>query len=141
MQLGIPGFGSGIHVQQMVEGAHIISSIDSVPSGTNLTVALEMWSHNYGPQNDATVSGASDTVYDWGDQIVSETPNGYGCLQIHVPARKTTVLAINRFAQPGNADLGIGNSTGKNSDWTFAGNAQSFTHKRLRVFVRPRPQR
>ena len=33
------------------------------------------------------------------------------------------------------ADIGIGNQATGNPDWTFAANAGSYEHKRLRVFV------
>ena len=139
MQLGIPGFGSNIQVQRIIDGASIASSNLQVPQGAGLSVGLEFWSHNYGPNNAQKTPGASDTQYDWGDALVPDTPNGYGCLQIHVPSHKSTVLAVNRFKQPTQADLGIGNAPGQHSDWTFSGTAKNYTHKRLRVFVRPKP--
>ena len=47
-----------------------------------------------------------------------------------LPELIATVL-MNDFA-----DLGIGNAPGANTDWTFSGNAKSYSSKRLRVYVR-----
>ncbi len=57
-------------------------------------------------------------------------------MQIHNYEAKQTIFALNSWKRGANADLGIGNSPGKTRDWTFAANAQAYTIKRLRVFVR-----
>ena len=59
-------------------------------------------------------------------------------MQIHNPADNETVFAINHWKQGANADIGIGNSSldPRTTDWTFAGNAMGYNHKRLRIFVR-----
>jgi sialate O-acetylesterase len=58
-------------------------------------------------------------------------------MQVHNGAARQTVFAINNWKAAAGADLGIGNSTGKTLDWTFTGNAHTYTVKRLRVLVRP----
>ena len=60
---------------------------------------------------------------------------------MNVPKAKQTLFAINAWKKGGaGADLGIGNSrlSKGQTDWTFAGNGGSWSHKRLRVFVRRR---
>jgi sialate O-acetylesterase len=47
------------------------------------------------------------------------------------------VFSVNNPKAGGSADIGIGNGTGENPDWTFAANAARYNYKRLRVLVRP----
>ena len=44
-------------------------------------------------------------------------------------------FAFNNLKAGNGADLGIGNSTGQNPDWTFAGNAGTYAVRNLRVLV------
>ena len=85
--------------------------------------------------NAGKVTGASDTAYDFGDEIFAPH-DGYGSMQIHNNAAGQTLFAINHWIAGGGADIGIGNSEGQTRDWTFTGNAGSYSAKRLRVFVR-----
>ena len=78
---------------------------------------------------------ASASVYDFGDQPV-EPADGYGSMQVHNAAAQQTLFAINHWRNGERSDLGIGNRGEQNPDWTFAGNAQSYLKKRLRVLVR-----
>ena len=55
-------------------------------------------------------------------------------MQIHNAAAKETIFAINHWSAAG-ADIGIGNSSSENRDWT--GNAGSYSSKRLPVSVQP----
>ena len=57
-------------------------------------------------------------------------------MQVHNFGQRQTVFAVNHWSSGGGADIGIGNSPGAQLDWTFTGNANSYTSKRLRVFVR-----
>ena len=52
------------------------------------------------------------------------------------PRAEQTLFAINHWRRGERTDIGIGNRAEKNSDWTFAGNAHSYSDKRLRVLVR-----
>jgi sialate O-acetylesterase len=88
--------------------------------------------------NGAHVEGASDSIYDFGDEIALP-PDGYGSMQVHNAGAKQTVFAINQWKAAQRADIGIGNSEGGTKDWTFTNNAASWMNKRLRVYVRPKP--
>ena len=96
---------------------------------------IEFWSNNYGPLNSGKVPNASPNIYDFGDQP-SIPDDGYGCVQVHNCEAKQTLFALNNWKQGPEADIGIGNSTGKTRDWTFNANAKTYTAKRLRILVR-----
>lgn len=135
-KLGIPTTASGGVFQQGVTNMTVISNVDGIVQGENLSGGnIEFWPHNYGPPNAAGVPGASDAVWDFGDQY-SDPYDGYGCLQIHNHEASQTLLAINNPKAGGGADIGIGNASGGNPDWTFAANASGYSYKRLRVLVR-----
>lgn len=134
-KLGIPTLASQAKFQQKVANANIVSNVPGIVNGTGLaTCNLEFWPHNYAPANEAGIPGASDGVWDFGDQI-QDPEDGYGSMQIHNFGAKQTLFAINHWVAGGNADLGFGNWDGKNPDWTFATNAGTYTTKRLRVLV------
>jgi hypothetical protein len=59
---------------------------------------------------------------------------------VHNHGAQQTIFAINHWVAGRSADIGIGNSSGPQSrDWTFSGNARSWSKKQLRVYVRPKP--
>lgn len=137
-KIGIPTVTSGAFFQIPVKGMKVISSVSTVPSGDYVDGGnIEFWPHNYGPLNVAKVAGASDSVFDHGDQT-SDPVAGYGSMQVHHPKAGSTIFAINHWVAGPGADLGIGNSSVKSDsrDWTFAQNAASYASKRLRVLVR-----
>ncbi|MEQ9410082.1 MAG: sialate O-acetylesterase [Fuerstiella sp.] len=135
-RIGIPTASRPTVFQQKVESMDVYSTVADIAVGTGLATGnIEFWPHNYGPGNEAAINGASSRVYDFGDDPGPPT-DGYGCLQIHNFGARQTILAINHWNAGANADIGIGNSPGQNRDWTFAGNAAGYAHKRLRVFVR-----
>ncbi|WP_217647043.1 sialate O-acetylesterase [Planctomicrobium piriforme] len=139
-KIGIPDLSSGAVFQQQVKNLTVVSNAAGITSGANLDGGnIEFWPHNYGQQNTANVPGASNTTFDFGD-FKSDPQDGYGSMQVHNFKAKQTLFSINHWANGSGADLGIGNSTGENSDWTFSGNAGNYTTKRLRVFVRPTRQ-
>jgi len=136
--IGVPTLVSGARFQQAVNHINIWSNI-GVKTGTQMQGGhIEFWPNNYGQANAAAVPGASANVYDFGDQP-TEPANGYGSMQIHNAAARQTLFAINHWRTGERADIGIGNRGEQNPDWTFAGNAQSYTQKRLRVLVRMIP--
>jgi len=111
--------------------------VEGVVSGENLEGGfLEFWPNNYAAANAKGVEGASDEVYDFGDEFVADVVNGYGSMQVHNVTAKQTVFAINTWKSGGSADIGIGNSPGKSRDWTFTKNGAAYSLKRLRVFVK-----
>jgi len=105
-------------------------------TGTGITGGnIEFWPNNYGPANSAKVPNASDGVYDFGDQVDTGTPDGYGSMQIHNHDARQTLFALNDWKAGNGADVGIGNQPQNNPDWTFAKNAGTYEHKRLRILV------
>jgi sialate O-acetylesterase len=137
-KIGIPTVESGAHFQQNVSHLNVFSNVREITTGTNLSGGnIEFWPNNYGQGNSANVPNASGDVYDFGDQP-GEPVNGYGSMQVHNHVAKQTLFAVNHWSAGKGADIGIGNQTSGNPDWTFAGNAGSYKAKRLRVLVRPK---
>ena len=137
-KIGIPTVESGVHFQQNVGHLNVYSNVHEITTGTNLSGGnIEFWPNNYGPGNTANVPNASGDVYDFGDQP-GDPVNGYGSMQVHNYAAKQTLFAINHWNAGNTADVGIGNQSSGNPDWTFAANAGSYKLKRLRVMVRPK---
>ena len=135
-KIAIPTAASGAVFQQKVANVDIFSDVTGLATGRGLqSCSIEFWPHNYATNNVALTPGASDTVYDSGDEMV-EPQNGYGSMQVHNLSQHQTVFAINNWRAAEGADLGIGNSPGDTRDWTFTGSARTWTSKRLRVFVR-----
>ena len=135
-QTGVPASGAGVALQQLVEEVHVASNHPDLAGLSDLdTVAVEFWPTNYLTGNSAGVPGASDGIYDWGDQPAG---NGdYGSMQVHDYASGTTLFAYNAWGGAYNdSDLGIGNNPGEHSDWTFMANASGYELKTLRVLVR-----
>jgi sialate O-acetylesterase len=138
--IGVPSAASGARFQQAVSSLELVSNVDLPGATEGMAGQIEFWPSNYGSANSGNVAGASTEVWDWGDGPADD-PNGYGSMQVHMPAERLTVFAINHWsAGGGNADLGIGNSEldPRSTDWTFARNGSTYRHKRLRVFVRPK---
>ncbi|MCK6488009.1 MAG: sialate O-acetylesterase [Planctomycetes bacterium] len=134
-QIGIPTIASGASFQVAVANLVVDSNAPGLSSGSFPAGNIEFWPNNYAEGNAGNVAGASDTVFDFGDRI-GEPKDGYGSMQVHQTAGKQTVFALNHWGAGGSADLGIGNSTGKSLDWTFASNANAYSLKKLRIFVR-----
>lgn len=135
-KLGVPTAASGAMWQMAIGNMSVQSDVKGIQTGRNLEGGtIEFWPHNYGANNAAKVPGASDRVYDFGDSPSAPT-EGYGCMQVHNSAARQTLFAINHWGQGREADIGIGNSTGRTRDWTFTGNADTYNKKRLRIFVR-----
>lgn len=100
---------------------------------------VEFYGSNYSPAKMEAPDGGDSKKYDFNDTPKPEATAGpgYGCLQIHDMASKTTVLAFNHFNAPGvPCDVGIGNATGENPDWTFARNAGAYKARRISVWVK-----
>jgi sialate O-acetylesterase len=135
-KLGVPTFVSGARFQQNVSDLDVYSNVRGITCGTGLEGGnIEFWPDNYGPANSAHVPDASSRVYDFGDEP-ADPRDGYGSMQVHNHAARQTLFALNHWREGERADLGIGNQPKDNPDWTFAGNAGSYPHKRLRVLVR-----
>ncbi|MCE5240991.1 sialate O-acetylesterase [bacterium] len=137
-KIGVPTLASKANFQKKVTNLNVVSNVEGIAPGSGLKGGcIEFWPHNYGPVNAAGIPGASNEVWDFGDQCTTPE-DGYGSMQVGNFEAKQTIFAFNHWVAGGSADLGIGNSTGKNPDWTFAGNAGSYSLKNLRVLVRVR---
>ncbi|MGI9470893.1 MAG: sialate O-acetylesterase, partial [Rubripirellula sp.] len=136
-KIGIPVASSDAMFQQVVSDMDIFST-DPTLNALGRSGNVEFWPHNYAPNNGAEVAGASPSKFDFGDQP-GEPQDGYGSMQVHEPNAKTTLFSISHWGAGQKADLGIGNGDkmGQHPDWTFAGNAEDYSAKRLRVYVRP----
>lgn len=136
--VGVPYTGTGGGFQRSLDEMNVRSNAPGITQRTDHTGWLEFWATNYGAMNSARVPGASDTIYDHGDQPIDS--GGYGSMQVHDVSAATTLFAYNRWGiGGGDSDLGIGNSDGEHRDWTFVGSAREYTLKRLSVYVRPGP--
>lgn len=137
-KIGIPTMQSGARFQQNVGHLNVYSNVKGITTGTGLEGGnIEFWPNNYGPGNAAKVPHASDQTYDFGDEM-SEPADGYGSMQVHNHDARQTLFAVNHWREGEHADIGIGNQSKDNPDWTFAGNAGTYVAKRLRVLVRAR---
>jgi hypothetical protein len=137
-KVGIPDVDTGAKFQLKVTSMNVHSNVEGVGTGINMDGGnIEFWPHNYGPYNNAGVPGASNEIYDFGDQP-GDPVSGHGSMQVHNYKLGQTIFALNKWAASGGADLGIGNCPGKHTDWTFSANASSYSFKRLRVLVRPK---
>ena len=135
-KIGIPTFASKARFQMPVQSMDIFSNVAGLTVGTQIESGnIEFWPDNYAQRNEPAVAGASDRVYDFGDSL-AVPEDGYGSMQVHHGAVKQTVFAINQWKAGSRADVGIGNSSGENSDWTFSSSASSYPNKRLRVYVK-----
>jgi hypothetical protein len=137
-KVGLPDGAGGARFQQKIASMNVHSNVEGVANGMMMDGGnLEMWPNNYAPQNGANIPGASQDKFDFGDKY-TDPQDGYGCLQVHNYAVGHTIFAVNHWRDGGRADLGIGNNTNGNPDWTFCANAHTYAVKRLRVLVRPR---
>jgi sialate O-acetylesterase len=139
-----PGATSGPIFQKNVANMNVFSNSPNVTTGTGLTGGnIEFWPNNYSAPNGANVPNASTTTYDFGDTVTANAPDGHGSFQIHnhtvTATTGQTILAYNKWGTGAatNGDLGIGNAPSGNPDYTFAGNANTYSVKRLQVLVKP----
>jgi len=135
-KIGVPYFGSGEFFQQDVKNMDVFSNVGSIVTGTGLSGGnIEFWPNNYAQNNSANVPNASSAVFDFGDQP-TDPSDGYGSMQVHNHDARQTLFAINHWSEGSHADVGIGNQSQGNPDWTFAGNAGNYSAMRLVVLVR-----
>lgn len=136
-KLALPVGATGAVFQENVTNLDVLSNVPGVVNGLTATGGnIEIWPTDYSAANGASVPGASATTYDFGD---TRTATGnFGSLQIHNHDALQTVLAVNHFGADGNVlDVGIGNQSTSNPDWTFAANAGNYTRRVLHVLVLP----
>jgi len=105
---------------------------------------IEFWGGNYSAANAISIPNASATAFDWGDTMSS---GAHACMQVHNHGAGQTLFAYNNWGSNsgGFSDLGLGTQTTGEPDWTFAGNANSYTTRNLyvlvqRSFIQPYPE-
>lgn len=142
-RIGLPTLASKGFFQLPVANLQVRSNKPGVtngdfPSGGN----IEFWPCGYSPHRAGAWPAASTKLYDFSDSPTLQKDGSaaadYGCMQVHNAALKQTLFAINNWNAGKKADVGLGSSSGKHPDWTFAANAESYDHARLRVLIRPR---
>merc|ERR1712066_20485 len=132
-KIGVPTFASGAIFATPVYNMNVASSIPSL-NAEGITGNIEFWPNNYGTSNVNGVPGASNGVYDLGDE--RSGGGSYGSMQVHSNELGSTIFAMNRWNHGSAVDLGIGNSPSGNPDWTFRVNGNSYTKKRMEIFVK-----
>ena len=133
-KIGVPDLDSKANFQQKLSNVFVKSNVAGVKNGTFAEGCnIEFWGTNYGADNSATVPGASGELFDFGDSPAKD--NNYGSMQIHNYAEKQTIFAFNHWLVGPSADLGIGNSSGPQPDWTFLANAGKYAGGKLLVLV------
>jgi sialate O-acetylesterase len=126
--------------QQTVGNMNVESNVGGIVLGTGITTGnIEFWHNCYTTGNEIGVSGASGANYDFGDNN-NNTGSCYGSMQVHNYGALQTLFAWNAWDNAGVDDLGIGNSTSGNPDWTFARNATEYSIKSLEVWVQKVPE-
>jgi len=134
-KIGVPSLESGAFFQKPVKNMNVFSNARGIVTGTDMPGGnIEFWPNNYASDNSAKVPNASDSAFDFGDKP-TDPQDGYGSMQVHNHDARQAIFAVNHWREGAKADLGIGNQPEKNPDWTFAANAGSYEHKRLRIFV------
>jgi VCBS repeat-containing protein len=143
-KIGVPTRASGAFWQQIVNNMNVESNVPGIVTGQGIATGnIEFWPYAYRQPNGSNIPGASDVIYDFGDQIDINPAfgAGYGSMQIHNYGAGQTLLAWNRWSFSDSVpsdDLGIGNYLGNNNpDWTFNYNSSSYTVKNLEVWVQP----
>jgi lysophospholipase L1-like esterase len=139
-KIAVPTLGSGAFFQQPVTNLSVLSNVAGLATGTGMSGNIEFWPRNYEKANSAGVTGASNTLFDFGDQA---TPGDYGSMQVHNTGAAQTVFAFNNWGSTSLtakiADIGIGNDpspVNDGKDWTFHNNAGAYNIKTLQVLVR-----
>ena len=138
-KIGVPIAANNQIWQQTVNNLDVKSNVAGISNGTSMVGGnLEFWPSNYQEGNGASVPGASDTAFDFGDTGASTSP-GHGSMQIHNYMATQTLFAMNNWGSDNNTlAVGIGNRSGtSHTDWTHAGNAASYTRRKLHILIRP----
>ena len=133
--IGVPVPEKGAQFQRNVKNLIVKSNVPGLPV-ENISGYIEAWSCNYGAPRKRGFENASDEVYDFDDSMLMNANPGYGCLQIHDTASGTTLLAFNNFRAGRDADVGIGNCSGEQPDWTFSKSANTYAGGQLLVLVK-----
>ncbi len=140
-KLGLPTLLSGVVLQRSVANMNVFCNVPGVTTGAGIATGnIEFWPYDYSPGNAKGIPGASDSAYDFGD--VCSFANNYSCMQVHNYGARQTLFALNHWHANTTLEIGIGNQPSGWSlspDWTFNGNAGTYTVKSLYVLVRTDP--
>ena len=134
-KLGLPTAGNKIFWQTIVKNLTVKSNVPGVANGTFADGNIEMWPSNYSQPNTADIPGANSQKFDFGDGQANNRQNGYGSFQLHNYKQKQVVFALNNF-RAGHPDVGIGNNTKGELDYTFSGAARFYTEVEMLVLVK-----
>ncbi|MDP6816273.1 MAG: PEP-CTERM sorting domain-containing protein, partial [Alphaproteobacteria bacterium] len=139
-QIGVPVIGTGAVWQQIVGNMNVESNVGGITTGTGIATGnIEFWHQCYLESNEIGIPGASNSVYDTGDDN-NHANSCYGSMQVHNYGLSQTLFAWNGWDTPNHNDLGIGNNPGTHPDWTFENNASTYTLKSLEVWVQAVPE-
>lgn len=135
--LGIPAIKGSVQTfDQIVSNMNVFASAGApVSTGTGIATGnIEFGSSNYQPAGNLGLGG-NDQLYDFDDSGLTDA-GGYGSMQVHNYGARETIFAYNQWNFGGGvSDLGIGNQATGQPDWTFAGNADTYTVRNLEVWV------
>ncbi len=132
-EIGVPAMNPKKNFQVNVSNLTVKSNVPGVKNGTFPKGNIEFWATNYAAGNGAKIPGADNAKFDFGD---TPAPTGnYGSMQIHNTAEKQTVMAYNHWVTGKNAEVGIGNQSVNNPDWTFSNSGKNYKTADLVVLV------
>ncbi len=143
-QLGVPRANRSF--QQFVNNLDVRSNVAGVINTNGCdTGNIEFWDWDYSGANAQGIPGGSATLFDLADTRSGTAGGRYGSMQVHNWGAGQTLWALNRFnSSTENVCAGIGTnpnasstSSGGQRDWTFTLNGNSYTSRRLLVFVQP----
>ena len=127
-------------VRQKVSNLTVRTNSDKVKPVTDGKKGfIEFYNCNYSAAKQETPDGGSISKYDFNDTPAPGGTLGYGCLQVHNVAEKSTVLAFNHFNNASVAcDVGIGSNPDRSGhpDWTFSASAGKYSARRISVWTK-----
>jgi len=133
-KLALPGSKIRHNIATPIKNIGIRTNAPNLIDGNEIASGnIEFWYTNYGPKNSKGIRGASDKLFDAGDQPSADGKLGYGCMQFHA-FRGDPIVCFSNFRGRGNADFGFGvDREGKNPDWTFSKNARNYKSVKLYI--------
>lgn len=139
-ELGLPhNVLNPVSQRRCVENLNIFSNVAGIQTGISLDGgSLEMWPSNYTQARGGLFYAGNGGTYDWDDAGGTSDP-GYGSFQVHRPIARQVLLAYNHWGTTDGTpdDVGIGNQSSGQPDYTFAGNAGNFAARKLVILTRP----
>ncbi|MFN5884127.1 MAG: FG-GAP-like repeat-containing protein, partial [Bacteroidota bacterium] len=133
--LQVPDMVNGLVVQRNVFNVEVTSNMPGVNTGRFDSARVEMWPWNYSPATSGLLPAGNGGIYDW-DDTHSNGGGDHGSFQIHniSSGSRQTILAWNMHRAGGPAEIGFGNSSTSNTDYT-GDNANGSTNFRVQIFA------